>query len=89
MLKHFTTSIRITLLPIQAPGDGYRWQQPEWDLAWRERSRTRASILLERGQGPQPSDGPTAGPGEGGLGAGEGGDPVACRVPPTVVRDLT
>lgn len=49
-----------------------------------------ASIRLQRGQGPQPSERPITGPGEGGLGAEEGGDtrlPAESR--PALGRDLT
>ena len=40
-----------------------------------------ASIRLQRGEGPQPSERPITGPGEGGLGAEEGGD-TRCPLSP-------
>lgn len=51
----------------------------------RQRSRTRASVGLARGQGPQPPARKLAGPGEGGPRAGEGG---ASRGPALTRRAL-
>lgn len=69
MLKHFATlrgspTRTVTTHNSVSNSSSRRRQPPGWDLAWRERGRTRASIRLERGLGSQPPTRPTAGPRE-------------------------